>query len=88
MPLFGLILFLRFIETGVGLLLVAKNLQSIKVWLVALQLIFMLCGGFYMLNIMGLKGWQCLNIVSLASLLIAYLIILNFRLRAESQDNK
>lgn len=73
LPLFGLLLALRFLETGAGLVLVAADLQSRKVWLVALQLIVLLGGGSWALQRWGLQGWLWTAIGSTVLLLVMYM---------------
>ena len=70
------ILLLKFLETGFGLLLVAKDLQSAKVWFVALQLAVMLSFGAHALAGHGLAGWQLLNAGTLLGLLAGYVWLL------------
>lgn len=72
LPLFGCMLFMQFVETGAGLTLVARGLQSKKVWLVAAQLVLLLSAGTMMLRQHGLAGWQLTNIASVAALVLAY----------------
>lgn len=76
LPLFGLILLLRFLETGFGLLLVARNLQSVKVWFVSFQVAIMLACGSYALSAHGLAGWQWLHVATLSVLLGSYVLLL------------
>lgn len=73
LPLFGCMLFMQFIETGAGLTLVARGLQSKKVWLVATQLILLLSAGTFFIRQHGLPGWQLTNIGSMAALVAAYI---------------
>ncbi|MFG6443434.1 lipopolysaccharide biosynthesis protein [Roseateles sp. LKC17W] len=72
LPWFGLLLALRFVETGAGLVLVAANLQRIKVWLVALQLLVLVGGGLWALAHWGLLGWLWVAIGSTVLLLALY----------------
>lgn len=72
LPWFGLLLALRFVETGAGLVLVAANLQGRKVWLVALQLLVLMTGGVWALERWGLLGWLWAAIGSTLLLLILY----------------
>jgi len=72
MPLFALVLALRFLETGLGLLLVAAGLQGQKVWLVALQLVVLVGAGYPALRSAGLVGWQVTVAASLALVLTLY----------------
>lgn len=72
LPWFGLLLALRFIETGAGLVLVAADLQRRKVWLVALQLLVLLGGGVWALSQWGLLGWLWAAIGSTLLLLMLY----------------
>jgi O-antigen/teichoic acid export membrane protein len=73
LPWFGLLLALRFLETGAGLVLVAADLQGRKVWLVALQLLALLGGGLWALQRWGLLGWLWAAIGSTVLLLVLYL---------------
>jgi O-antigen/teichoic acid export membrane protein len=73
---FGVFLLLRFAETGVGLLLVARNLQGIKVWLVGLQIGVLLGAAWPVMRAHGLEGWLWLNNMTLAALLLAYCALL------------
>lgn len=83
MPLFGVILFLRIVETGMGLVLVAAGLQHRKVWLVGMQLAAMLLFGWPALQQAGVIGWQWVTIVSLGVLLLLYLrLMLRHHLQA------
>lgn len=72
LPWFGLLLALRFVETGAGLVLVAADLQSRKVWLVALQLLALLGAGLWALQRWGLLGWLWAAIGSTVMLLMLY----------------
>jgi O-antigen/teichoic acid export membrane protein len=75
LPWFGLLLALRFLETGAGLVLVAADLQSRKVWLVALQLLVLLGGGVWALQRWGLMGWLWVAIGSTVMLLGLYALL-------------
>ncbi|OIQ66052.1 hypothetical protein GALL_523840 [mine drainage metagenome] len=72
LPLFGCMMFMQFVETGAGLTLVARGLQSKKVWLVAAQLLLLLSAGTYFIQQHGLPGWQLTNISSAAALIVGY----------------
>ncbi|MBI3350815.1 MAG: hypothetical protein HY020_26910, partial [Burkholderiales bacterium] len=72
LPWFGLLLALRFVETGAGLVLVAADLQRRKVWLVGLQLVMLLGGGLWALSRWGLLGWLWVAIGSTVLLLALY----------------
>ncbi len=72
LPWFGLLLALRFLETGAGVVLVAADLQSRKVWLVALQLALLLGLGSWALSRWGLIGWLTVSIVTTVILLVLY----------------
>lgn len=72
LPWFGLLLALRFVETGAGLVLVAADLQRRKVWLVALQLLTLMGGGLWALQQWGLMGWLWAAIGSTVLLLVLY----------------
>lgn len=87
LPLFGLLLFFRFSETGLGLILVAQGLQARKVWLVGAQLLAILVAGTWALKNFGLAGWQIANIVSLAILLILYLLLMIARAKKPSDSS-
>jgi O-antigen/teichoic acid export membrane protein len=76
LPCFGVILLLRFIETGTGLILVAKNLQTKKVIFVLLQVVVMVVGGYYAINNWGLVGWLSTNIIALLVVIISYLFLM------------
>ncbi len=76
LPWFGLMLFIKFTETGVGLILVAHGLQSTKVWLVAIQLALILSVGWIALSRFGLIGWQVVNIACVALLVALYALLL------------
>jgi O-antigen/teichoic acid export membrane protein len=72
LPWFGLLLALRFLETGAGVVLVAADLQSRKVWLVALQLALLLGLGSWALSRWGLIGWLAVAIGTTVILLLLY----------------
>ena len=72
LPLFGAVLLLRFLETGVGLILVAQGQQQRKVWLVALQLLLVISAGYPALQHFGLVGWQLVVIAGLVLVLVLY----------------
>lgn len=72
LPWFGLLLALRFVETGAGLVLVAADLQRSKVWLVAAQLLLLLTLGSWALSRWGVLGWLWVAIGSTLALLFAY----------------
>ena len=76
LPWFGVLLVLRYLETAGGLIIVAKGLQSVKIWIVAAQLIYVLAVGPYALNHWGLIGWQINVIFSLCLVLCAYTVLL------------
>lgn len=76
LPFFGMILLLRFTETGTGLILVAKSLQAKKVFFVFLQVIMMLVGGYYAIHYWGLSGWLFTNIAALIVVIICYLFLI------------
>jgi O-antigen/teichoic acid export membrane protein len=75
LPWFGLVLALRFIETGAGLVLVAAGLQGHKVWLVAVQLLILLGLGSWALSRWGLLGWLHVAIGSTLLLLLLYVVL-------------
>jgi O-antigen/teichoic acid export membrane protein len=58
LPLFGVMLFLRYLETATGMLLVSYGLQYLKVWLVLGQFLFVILLGVLALKFWGLVGWQ------------------------------
>lgn len=72
LPLFGAVLLLRFLETGLGLILVARGQQHRKVWLVALQLFLVIGAGYPALQQFGLAGWQLAVIAGLVLVLLLY----------------
>ena len=76
LPLFGLMLLCRYLETATGLLLVAYGLQHRKVWLVLSQMIFVVAAGTYAVQSAGLAGWQVTNIVGLGLITAAYVQLL------------
>lgn len=76
LPVFGIILFLRFMETGTGLILVAKNLQAKKVFFVLLQVLILIFGGYYAINHWGLAGWLVANVVGLVVVIVSYLVLI------------
>lgn len=76
MPLFGVMLLFRYLETATGLLLVAYGLQHRKVWLVLGQFLFVIAFGIYAVQSWGLVGWQTASIVGLALVTCAYLLLL------------
>lgn len=82
LPWFGLLLLLRFTETGMGLVLVAVGLQSRKTGLVALQLAIMLLGGAWAMHSGGLKGWLVCSVVATTLLLLSYVLLWLQRPRA------
>lgn len=88
LPWFGLLLLLRFVETGVGLVLVAADLQSRKVWLVALQLLVLLGGGAWALQRWGLIGWLWVAIGSTVMLLALYALLWRFCRRTAPNAEK
>lgn len=75
LPWFGLLLALRFLETGAGLVLVAADLQGRKVWLVAVQLVLLLGLGWWALGRWGLLGWLWVAIGSTLVLLALYALL-------------
>lgn len=79
LPVFGLILLLKFVETGAGLILVALGLQSSKVWLVAVQLLLLNVSGYLLLQHMGVAGWQWAVVLTTAVLLLLYLALLRWQ---------
>jgi O-antigen/teichoic acid export membrane protein len=72
MPWFGLMLFAKFMETGVGLILVAHGLQNTKVWFVVVQLALVLAVGWMATQRFGLIGWQLTNIACIGLLIGLY----------------
>jgi O-antigen/teichoic acid export membrane protein len=72
LPLFGCLLFLRFMETGAGLVLVAAGLQSRKVWLVGVQVLLMLGIGWVALTRGGLSAWLLTSVACTLLLLLLY----------------
>ena len=72
LPVFGCLLLLRFTETGAGLVLVAANLQSRKVWLVGIQVLLMLAVGWWALHHGGLSAWLMTSIACTVLLLVLY----------------
>lgn len=72
LPWFGLLLMLRFTETGMGLVLVAAGLQSRKTGLVALQFVIMLLGGAWAMRSGGLTGWLVCSVAATTLLLLSY----------------
>ncbi|MBS0172622.1 MAG: oligosaccharide flippase family protein [Nitrospira sp.] len=86
LPWFGLLLCTRFLETGAGLVLVARGMQGRKVWLVAAQLLLLLAAGYVSLQSYGLKGWLLANIGTIACLLLAYAWLMR-RPRPESANS-
>lgn len=79
LPVFGLILFLKFVETGSGLVLVALGLQSSKVWLVAVQLLLLNVSGYVLLLRIGVTGWQWALVLTTSALLAFYLALLHLQ---------
>lgn len=75
MPLFGVILIVKYLETGCGLVLVAMGLQSRKVFLVIFQLISLVCIGVPLMSIIGIAGWQLAIIFSTFILLATYVVL-------------
>lgn len=83
LPLFGLMLLFRFLETGTGLLLVAKGLQHKKTFIVGSHVVLMSGIGYWALKSFSLLGWQLVYVLSLALLVGAYFYLL---LRARPND--
>lgn len=81
LPLFGLMLLCRYLETATGLLLVAYGLQHRKVWIVLGQMIFVIVAGTYAVQNKGLGGWQMANIVGLVLVIAAYIQLLRTSLK-------
>lgn len=83
MPLFAALLCLRYIETACGLLLVARGMQHIKVWLVAVQFMIVLGLGYPALQRYGIPGWQWCVIGGLSVVISMYALLLR-RWRADA----
>lgn len=75
LPIFGLMLFLRYLETAGGVIVVAAGLQHIKVWFVSLQLALVVALGPWALERWGLQGWQWCSCVGLAITIGTYAVI-------------
>lgn len=76
LPVFGAILWLRFMETGAGLILVAKNLQAQKVFFVFIQLLAMITLGYLAIKYRGLAGWLGVSVGALVFVLGAYFYLI------------
>lgn len=76
LPVFGAILWLRFMETGAGLIVVAKNLQAQKVFFVFIQLLAMITLGYLAIKYHGLAGWLGVNVGALVFVLAAYFYLI------------
>lgn len=72
LPMFGVLLLIKFTETGMGLILVARGQQAQKVWFVAGQLLFLLVSGTAALGKYGLPGWQWASALATMLLLCTY----------------
>lgn len=72
LSVFGALLFVRFIETAFGMVLVAKGLQGKKVIVVTIQLVFLLFVGVPWMIWQGLVGWLFAVILSTVFLLGMY----------------
>lgn len=82
LPVFGLMLFLRYLETAGGVAVVAAGLQHVKVWFVSLQLVLMLALGPWALHRWGLQGWQWIACLGLGFTIAIYIAIYLGRPRA------
>lgn len=75
MFVFGLLLFLRFCETGGGVILIALGLQANKLVFVIAQLAILLLAGFPILKHWGIGGWLWLNCGCVLALLLSYRLL-------------
>ncbi len=75
LPALGLLLALRFLETGSGVVLVASGLQGRKTWLVAGQLALLLGLGPAWVLRDGVAGWVTANITCTGLLVLTYLAL-------------
>lgn len=75
LPVFGLMLFLRYLETAGGVIVVAAGLQHVKVWFVSLQLVLVLVLGPWALQHWGLQGWQWCSCLGLGITIAIYAAI-------------
>lgn len=85
MPLFAALLCLRYLETACGLLLVARGMQHIKVWLVAVQFMIVLGFGYPALQRFGIPGWQWCVVGGLLVVISMYGLLLR-RWRSDVGD--
>lgn len=74
---FGALLFVRFVETGFGMVLVAKGLQGRKVLMVAVQILILFAAGVPLMLLQGLSGWIFSSIFSTVALLLMYIRLLS-----------
>jgi len=72
LPLFGLVLWCRFTETGAGLVLVSMGLQHQKVKLVGMQLALLVLVGGFLGSYFGVTGWLWGVVVSTLGALGSY----------------
>lgn len=77
LSLFGALLFVRFVETGFGMVLVAKGLQGRKVLMVAVQIVILFATGVPLMLYQGLSGWIFSAIFSTVALLLMYIRLLS-----------
>lgn len=75
LPLFGLMLLLRYLETGTGVAVVAAGWQHVKVWFVSFQLLLMLGLGPWAMRHWGLPGWQWVVVGTLALAVVGNLLL-------------
>ena len=75
LPWFGAVLALRYAETAIGLVLVARGLQARKVWLVAAQLLLVTALGYPALHSAGLSGWLEAVAAAWLAVILMYLVL-------------
>lgn len=75
LPGFGLLILFKYLETAGGLVLVARGLQHLKVWLVVAQLALALGLGLVLMGRYGMAGWQAAVIGTTGLLLAGYVLL-------------
>lgn len=86
LPVFGLVLMIKFIESGSGLILIAKGLQAKKTWLVLIQIIMILTLGIPMVKYYGQQGWLWTYILMTALLITSYGMLFSRKIRIKNTN--
>ena len=87
LPGFGVLILFKYLETAGGLVLVARGLQHLKVWLVVAQLLLAVAIGLALITSQGLPGWQASVIGSTGLLVVGYVLLYRFGRRPSPRQN-